>query len=127
LTKEQWLNKYLYTEMHDIFFCSFPVELYEWIAKIADNQGRWRLDGPIVWTPELVQKLEASEDKIAHAVNHWLDHIIGVFVTKFTVDTSVSYNEAERCFFKGLRGKYLKSLNTWIKMLLCEKQVMKIP
>ena len=56
----------------------------------------------IIWTPKLVQKLEASEDKIAHAVNHWLDHIIGGFVIELAVDTSVSYNEARLCFFKGL-------------------------
>lgn len=71
-----------------------------------------------------MQKLEAFEDKIVHAIDHWLDHIIGGFVIEFAVDTSVSYNEAEHFFFKGPRGKYLKSLNTWIRVLLCERQVM---
>jgi len=59
------LDHYLYTEIHEIFFASFPSELYEWIAKLGDNQGRRRLDKPIVWTPELVCRLEPSEDKIA--------------------------------------------------------------
>ena len=94
---------------------------------LEDSQGRWKLDGPIVWTLELMHKLEASEDKITHTVDHWLDLIIAGFITKFVVDTSVSYNEAERCFLKGPRGKYVKSLDTWIKMLLCEKWVMKLP
>lgn len=114
-------------EIHEIFFASFPTELYEWIAKLVDSQGRWKLDGPIVWTPELVRRLEASEDKIAHAINHWLEHIVGGFVIKFMVDTLISYREAERHFLKGPRGKYVKSLNTWIKMLLCEKWVMQLP
>jgi len=95
LTKEQWLDKYLYTEIHEIFFCSFPVELYKWIMKLADGQGRWILDDPIVWATKLVQILEASEDKIVRVVDHWLDHIIGGFFTEFVVDTLVSYNEAE--------------------------------
>ena len=73
-----------------------------------------------------MRRLEASEDKITHAVDHWLDRIIGGFITEFTVDTSVSYSEVERRFFKGPRGKYVKSLNTWIKML-CEKRVMQLP
>lgn len=127
IIKEQWLESYIYIDMHEIFFCSFSVELYEWIAKLANSQGRWRLDNPIFWTPKLVHRLEAIEDKITHAVDHWLDHIIGGLVTKFTVDTSVNYNDAERHFFKGLRGKYLKFLNTWIEMLFCKKQVMKLP
>ena len=78
------------------------IELYKWIAKLEDDKGRWRLDGPIVWTPELVWRLEASKDKIMHTVNHWLQHVIRGFVIEFAVDTSVSYNEAERRFFKGL-------------------------
>jgi len=70
-----------------------------------------------------VRSLEASEDKIARIVDHWLDRIIGGFITDFTIDTLVSYSEVERHFLKGPRGKYIKSLNTWIKMLLCEKWV----
>ena len=73
VSKEQWLERYLYTEVHEIFFASFPSELYEWIVKLADSQGRCRLDKLILWTAELVHGLEASEDKIAHIMDHQLD------------------------------------------------------
>ena len=56
IINEQWLVRYLYTDIHKIFFCSFPIELYEWIVKLSDSQGRWKLDGVIDWTPELIQK-----------------------------------------------------------------------
>ena len=59
VSKEQWLERYLYMEIHEIFFASFPSKLYEWIAKLTDIQGRCRLDKPLVWTPELVRRLEA--------------------------------------------------------------------
>jgi len=95
LLEEEWLDCYLYTEIHKIFFASFPTELYEWIAKLADSQGRCKLNKPIVWTPKLVHRLEASKDKIVHTTNHWLDRIIGGFITKFAVDTSISYSEVE--------------------------------
>ena len=95
LSKEEWLDYYLYTEIHEIFFASLPTELYEWIMKLADSQGRCKLDKPIVWTPELVCRLETSEDKIACAVDHWLDRIIGGFITEFMVDTSISHSEEE--------------------------------
>jgi len=61
------------------------------------------------------------------AIDYRLDRIIGGFVTKFTVVTSINYSEVERRFFKGLRCKYLRSLNIRIKMLLCEKWVMPLP
>lgn len=59
VSKEQWLERYLYMEIHKIFFASFPSELYEWIAKLPDSQGRCRLNKPIVWTLEIVHRLEA--------------------------------------------------------------------
>ena len=124
VSKEQWLDRYLYTEIHEIFFASFPSELYEQTAKLADGQGRCRLDKPIVWTPKLVHRLEASEDNIVQVVDHWLDRIIGGFNIEFVVDTTVSYSDVERRFLKGPQGKYIKPLNTWIKMLLCEKWFM---
>ena len=101
VSKKRWLDHYLYMEIHEIFITSFSFELYEWIVRLADSQGRCKLDQPIVWTPELVRRLEASEDKVAQAVDHWLDRIIGGFIIEFVIDTKVSYNEAERRFLKG--------------------------
>ena len=99
-------------EIHEIFFATFSSELYDWIATLAESEGRCKLDQPIVWIPELVRRLEASEDKIARAVDHFLDQIIGGFVTEFVIDTTVRYSEVERRFLKGPQGKYIKLLNT---------------
>jgi len=90
----------------------------------VDSQGTWKLDGPIVWTPELVKRLEPSRNNIAWEIDHWIDRIIGGFITEFVIDSSSIYSEVEHKFFKGPRCKYLKSLKTWIKMLLCENRVM---
>lgn len=90
LSNEEWLNRYLYME---IFFCTLPIELYEWLAKLRDSPGRWKLNSPIVWNPKLVRRLEASKNKIVQVVNHWVDRILGGFVTEFAVDTSVSSSE----------------------------------
>ena len=40
---------------------------------------------------------------------------------EFAIDTSTSFSEAERQFFKGPRGKFLNSFSLRIKMLLAEK------
>lgn len=120
------MDRYLYINIHEILLFSFLIELFKWIAKLANNYGWWRLDSPIVWTSELVLRLEASKEMFACTVDHWLDRVIGGFVTEFSFDSSVHYNEAVRCFFKGLQGKYLRSLNAYIKMLLGEKQVMQL-
>ena len=102
VSEKRWLDRYVYMEIHGIFFASFPFELYEWIARLADSHGRCKLDQSIVWTPELVRKLDASKDKIVRAMDHWLDWIIGGFITEFVVDTTVNYSKAKQCFLKGL-------------------------
>ena len=95
MSKEEWLNGYLFTDEHKIFFCSFLCELHEWLSKLADSQGTWRLDSPIVWNLELVRCLEASKNNIARDVDHWIDRIIGGFITELTIDTTISCNEVE--------------------------------
>ena len=53
LSKQQWLKIFLYIDETDVFFCFFLDELYEWLFKLDDSQGMWRLEGPRVWNPEL--------------------------------------------------------------------------
>jgi hypothetical protein len=82
------------------------------------------LQQPRNWTPELVRQLNSVSNPTTREIDFWLDSVLGGYVTEFAVDCIQSYNVVEREFFKGPHGRFLKSLNTWIKMLLCEKHVM---
>ena len=75
ISMKRWLDRYIYTEIHEILFASFLSELYNWIARLSDSGGRYNLDQLIVWTPKLVCRLEASKDKVARPVDHWLNRI----------------------------------------------------
>jgi len=70
--------------------------------------------------------LEQIDNFVSRVVDFWLNSLLEGFVTEFVVDTLKSYNEAERYFFKGYRGMYLNSLRLWIKMLLCEKGILRL-
>ena len=78
-------------------------------------------DRPAEWTLEAIQRLKKTDNSISRVVDFWLNSLLEGFITEFVVDTLKAYNEAERVFFKGYHGKYINSLNLWIKMLLCEK------
>ena len=65
-------------------------------------------------------------NEISRAVDFWTTQTIEAFVTEFTIDMSTSFGEAERQFFKGLRGKFLNSFGLRIKMLLAEKGILLI-
>ena len=73
------------------------------------------------WIPKLVQQLEKTNNMITHTIDHWIDCVMGGFVTKFAIDHFVSYSEAEKIFFKGPIGKFPRSLKLLINMLMCEK------
>jgi len=95
LSKEKWLQRYLYIEVHKVFFSTFPCELHEWLTKLANSEPTWKDDDPIVLTPELVKRLEEFDYKVARVVDYWIDSILGSFITEFAINTSVSYSEAE--------------------------------
>ena len=59
-------------------------------------------------------------------MDFWLNSLLEGFVTEFAVEKLKAYSEAERLFFKGYHGKYLNSLNLWIKMLLCKQGVLRL-
>jgi hypothetical protein len=74
----------------------------------------------------LIQQVNTISNQISHAVDFWMDSVLGGYITEFSIDCTQSYSVVEREFFKGPHRRYLKSLSTWIKMLLCDKGVMKL-
>jgi hypothetical protein len=80
----------------------------------------------VVWTSTLIKKVKRVDNAMLRAVDHWFDSTIGGYITEFAVDRVESYNQAERYFFKGPRGNFLHFLKFRIKMLLHEKNILKI-
>ena len=104
----------------------FPSELYAWLSRLAGNTTFSPRLIPTEWTLEAIQRLERTYNSISSAVDYWLNSLLDGFVIEFAVDTLKAYNQAKCYFFKGYRGKYLKSLSLSINMLLCEKERLRI-
>jgi hypothetical protein len=126
LNDEQWLQRYVFTDLHEIFFGEFSIILTEWIERILENIGKYWAEALRNWTPELIRQLNTISNTISCVVDFWLNSILGDYITKFSIDYTQSYSVIERKFFKGPRGRYLNALSTWIKMLLCENNLMKM-
>ena len=77
-------------------------------------------------THELIQELQDTDNKASCAVEVWLDNILEGYITEFVVDTIKSYIEAEWEFFNEPQGRFLLSLQFSIKMLVCEKGILKM-
>jgi hypothetical protein len=120
------LVRYIFTDIHDIFFGGFHKELYEWVSRLVDTQFEIRSRPPVVWTTMLIKKVKRIDNAVSRAVDLWFDSTIGGYITKFSIDRVKSYSKAERYFFKGPRGKFPHFLKLRIKMLLHEKNILKI-
>jgi hypothetical protein len=80
----------------------------------------------MVWKSTLIKKVKRVDNAMSRVVDHWFDSTIGGYITEFVVDRVESYSQAERYFFKGPRGKFLHFLKLRIKILLHEKNILKI-
>jgi hypothetical protein len=126
LNTEDWLGKYIFTDIHEIFFGGIHKEIYEWLARLEDTQFEIRSRPPVVWTSALIKKVKRVDNTMSRAVDHWFDSTIGGYITEFSIDRVESYSQAKRYFFKGSRGKFLHFLKLKIKMFLHEKNILKI-
>lgn len=88
--KEEWENIYLFIDKHEIFFFSFPYELHEWLPKLENSYGTWKLEDPTMWTLELVKCLDALENIFTEVIYHKIDHILGEFINNFSINSSTN-------------------------------------
>jgi hypothetical protein len=44
---ELWLQKYIYIDIHEVFFATFPSELHLWLARLVDCSGHVQSDKPM--------------------------------------------------------------------------------
>ena len=55
LNPTEWLGRYLYTYIHEIFFSKFSIVLHEWFSKLETQQINFQGGEPMEWNPLLIQ------------------------------------------------------------------------
>ena len=78
------------------------------------------------WTPQMIHELQETGNRELCTIEVWLDSILEGYITESIVNTNKYYNRAKREFFNGPRGRFLLSLQFLIKMLVCEKGILKM-
>jgi hypothetical protein len=68
---KQWKEKYIYTNMHKLFFVEFPCLLYEWMKKkTARNCSLWLLK-PVVWDQATLDRMKVLGNKWTWVIDLW--------------------------------------------------------
>ena len=121
---EDWLDRYIYSDIHEIFFAEFPIVLHEWLSILATRKTNFQKSEAVEWSNQLVHEITSVSNTVSRAVDFWVDSILQGYITEFEVEKITSYSEAERIFFQGPHGRYLTSIKLWINMLIYEKGVL---
>ena len=82
-----WLERYLYTNIHEIFFCEFPILFYEWLLKLETQWKKFQGGEPIEWNPQLIQGLKSISNPMSRVVDFWVDNILEGHSIEFVVET----------------------------------------
>jgi hypothetical protein len=91
---EASLDKYIFTDEHEVFFASLLSELHEWLSKLEETKCYTRSDKSAEWTLEAIEVLKKVDNSISRVVDYWITRILEGFVTEFVVDQVKSYNES---------------------------------
>jgi hypothetical protein len=70
LSTKDWLERYIFTDIHEIFFGGIHEELYEWLTRLAYTQFEIRSRPPMVWTSALINKVKRVDNIVSRAVDH---------------------------------------------------------
>ena len=66
---ENWLQRYVSSDIHEIFFATFLIEMHAWLSQLAENETFNHNDRPMRWTPELIQRLKRIDNPISRAMD----------------------------------------------------------
>ena len=65
-------------------------------------------------------------NEASRAIEVWFNSILEGYIIEFVVKTIKYYSDVEREFFHGPRGRFLLSLQLWIKIMIHEKGILKM-
>jgi hypothetical protein len=83
---EKWLERYVFIDLHEIFFVDFLIVLVEWLKRSTKKNGTFCIVVPRSWTPEFIHKVNTISNQISCIVDFWLDSVLGGYITEFSID-----------------------------------------
>ena len=101
LSTQDWLQKYIFTDLHEIFFATYANELYDWLSKLTDK-NIFKKKRNIVQTPDLTQTVRSVDNPLSRAVDFWLASVLEGFVTEFAVEQRKNFSELSGAYSKDI-------------------------
>ena len=69
---EDFLQRYISTDIYEIFFGSIHIELHQWLSKLTKRKTNFKEDQSPDWTPERIKLLKSVNNVVSRAVDFWI-------------------------------------------------------
>ena len=76
LSAENWVDKYIYFDIHKIFFAEFPIVLHQWFSRLVTQQTNFQRREAIEWSDQLVREITSVSNPISRDVDFWVDSVL---------------------------------------------------
>ena len=90
LSAENWLDRYIYTYIHEIIFAEFPIVLQECFSILVTRQTKFQRREVVEWSAQLIHELTGVSNPISRAIDFWVDNIFEGYITEFAVEMITS-------------------------------------
>jgi hypothetical protein len=124
MNMKEWKGRYIYLDMHQLFFAKFPFLLHEWLKRQAYVNSVALPVEPIVWDQTKIDSLKVLDNKWSHPIHFWFTRVKKSYIIKFAIEYSVFFNKVEIKFEECPRKRMLEKIPLWIKMLFMEIRMM---
>ena len=94
-SSDDFLGRYVFDEIYEIFFVSIHIELHEWLSRLIERKKNYKEDQLPDWTPERIKLLKSVNNEISRAVDFWTTRTLEAYVIEFAIDTQTSFSQAE--------------------------------
>ena len=86
-SSNDFLQRYAFHDLYEIFFASIHVELHEWLSRLTERKKNFNEDQSPDWTPERIKLLKSVNNVVSRAVDFWTTRTLEAYVMEFTIDT----------------------------------------
>ena len=66
---EQFLQRYIFSDGHEIFFGSIHIELHQWLSRLTERKTNFKEYQFPDWTPARINILKRVNNEISRAVD----------------------------------------------------------
>ena len=76
LSTKNWVDEYIYSDIHEIFFTEFPIVLHDLFSRLATCHKNFQRREAVEWSDQLVREITSVSNPIYRAVDYLVESIL---------------------------------------------------